>query len=122
MTGTELEICLGDYIAVDNEQYPGSWLVIGSDSTGYQLLKGDVRLHCRFEKVIRLPVPRGGSCDRCGAASVLSVVTPSGDLQFCGHHGRRFAGSFEGYVGSLAVSGGYRVLSTVEEWLTVRSG
>ncbi len=27
-------------------------------------------------------------CDRCGAQAFVRVVLPSGELLFCGHHGR----------------------------------
>lgn len=30
-------------------------------------------------------------CDRCGAQAQVRAVLPTGELLFCGHHGRRHA-------------------------------
>ena len=35
-------------------------------------------------------------CDRCGAQAFVRVVLRSGELLFCGHHGRENAEALEG--------------------------
>ena len=30
-------------------------------------------------------------CDRCGAQAYLRVTLPTGELLFCGHHGKAYA-------------------------------
>ena len=36
------------------------------------------------------PLTREDRCDRCSAAALLRVFLTSGELTFCGHHGREF--------------------------------
>jgi hypothetical protein len=46
-----------------------------------------------------LPTPSGrflspaDRCDRCGAAAYVMAVLTTGNLLFCAHHGRRYAGT-----------------------------
>lgn len=35
-------------------------------------------------------------CDRCGAQAFVRALLPSGELLFCGHHGRAYADALSG--------------------------
>jgi hypothetical protein len=37
------------------------------------------------------PLTAAERCDRCGARAYVRVILPSGELLFCGHHGRAHA-------------------------------
>jgi len=39
-------------------------------------------------------------CDRCGARACVRAVLPEGELMFCRHHGREYAGRLR----SVAIS------------------
>jgi hypothetical protein len=41
---------------------------------------------------VHAPLTGADRCDRCGAAARVRAVLSTGELMFCGHHGRRYAG------------------------------
>lgn len=43
----------------------------------------------------RSPLTIADRCDRCGAQAFIRAVFVSGELTFCGHHGREMRGSLE---------------------------
>lgn len=43
----------------------------------------------------RIPLSLADRCDRCGAQAFVRAVFVSGELTFCGHHGREFHAQLE---------------------------
>ena len=43
----------------------------------------------------RAPLTIADRCDRCGAQAFFRAVFVSGELTFCGHHGRELQGVLE---------------------------
>ncbi|MDP9182442.1 MAG: hypothetical protein M3P04_06660 [Actinomycetota bacterium] len=43
----------------------------------------------------RSPLSLADRCDRCGAQAFVRAVFVSGELTFCGHHGREFQSTLE---------------------------
>lgn len=49
-------------------------------------------------------------CDRCGAQAFVRAVLVAGDLLFCAHHGREYAGRLEGVA--LLIEDGTAAINT----------
>jgi hypothetical protein len=42
-----------------------------------------------------VPLTLGDRCDRCGAQAFFRAIFVSGELTFCGHHGRELMASLQ---------------------------